>query len=94
MADRRISHNIVEICHRLGIKFESKNPNYNKFYEDALRMRDIYNKLKIIAGDLEEICEKHTINGLNGLLKDDINLIEKIEHDLVKMAKAINKENE
>jgi len=92
MADRRISHNIVEICNKLGIEFKSNNPNYNQFYADALRLRDIYNNLKIIAGDLEEICEKHKINGLSSLLKDDINLIEKVEHDLVKMSRKLDKE--
>lgn len=94
MADKRISHNIVEVCHKLGIDYKSNNPNYSSLYTDALRMRDIYRKLKIIAGDLEEICEKHTINGLSNLLKDDIELLEKIEHDLVKLAYKIHKEDE
>lgn len=94
MADKRISNHIEEACKKFGIKYSSINPNYTKFYSDALRLRSIYRKLKVYAGELENICERHEINGLSKLLHDDIKTIEKIEHDLIKIATKINKEDE
>lgn len=92
MADKRISNHIVETCKKLGIDYTSCNPNYTQFYNDALRLRSIYRKLKVYAGELEDICERHKINGLNKLLRGDIEKLEKIEHDLIKMATKISED--
>ena len=42
-----------------GININSQN------FNDALRLRSIYRKLKVYAGELEAICERHEINGLS-----------------------------
>jgi hypothetical protein len=59
---------------------------------DAKRLGELYRDLKIIAGDLEAIAERHKIEELKNLLHDDALAIEKIDHDLVKMASLIKKE--
>lgn len=92
MGDKRISHSIVEACKRIGIDYASINPNYTNFYSDAKQLGKIYRDLKILAGELEEICERHKIDKLSKLLHDDILKIERVEHDLVKVAHKLQKE--
>lgn len=92
MGDKRISHIITEACKREGIAYTSINPNYTQFYSDAIKVGEIYRDLKILEGDLEEICERHNINELSKLLHDDILEIEKVEHDLVRVAHKLQKE--
>ena len=93
MGDKRISQAIIEACKKEGIEYSSVNPNYTKFYSDAKKIGEIYRELIILARDLEEICERHNINELSKLLHDDVLEIEKIEHDLIKFAHKIQKEN-
>jgi len=91
MGDKKISHKIIEACKKAGIPYTSCNPDYQEFRADAIRLNEIYGELKILNGDLEEICERHDLNGLNKLLHDDIKKIEEVEHDLIKMAKKLGK---
>ena len=92
MGDKRISQSIIEACKREGIVYTSVNPNYTKFYSDARKVGEIYRDLKILAGELEEICERHNIDELSKLLHDDILEIEKVEHDLIKVAHKLREE--
>jgi hypothetical protein len=92
MPDKRISLTITEVCHKLGIDYESINPVHSQLINDAKRLAEIFLDLKIIAGDLEAIAERHEIDGLKGLLHDDALAIEKIEHEIIKMAKKIKDE--
>jgi len=90
--DKIISHNIVETCKKLGIPYKSCNVNYIEYYSDAQELGQIYKDLLEITGKLQEISERHHIKGWDKLLKKDIKLILYIEHDLVKLAHKLNKE--
>lgn len=92
MADKRISLTITEICKKLEIDYSSCNPKYLEMVNDAKRLGELYRDLKIIAGDIEAIAERHNIGGLKNLLHDDALTIEKIDHDLIKMASLIKEE--
>jgi len=92
--DKRISLTIAEVCQKLGIDYKSVNPNYLSMIDDAKRMGEIYRELKEIAGDLTAIAERHNIEGLKDLLLDDANTIDKIDHEIIKMAQKIKESNE
>jgi len=91
--DKRISLTIVEVCKKLGIEYSSCNPNYLSMINDAKRLGEIYRDLKIISGDLTAIAERHNIEGLKDLLLDDATTIEKIDHEIIKIAKKLKEEN-
>jgi hypothetical protein len=50
--------------------------------------------LKIIAGDLEAIAERHKIDGLKNLIHRDALEIEKIDHEIIKIAKKLQGKND
>lgn len=91
MEAKRISFTITEVCKKLGINYSSCNPEYLKIVNDAKRLGEIYRDLKIIAGDLEAIAERNDIDGLKNLLHDDALAIEKIDHEIIRLAQKINK---
>lgn len=93
MESKRISLTISEICQKLNIDYQSVNPHYLQMINDAKRLGEIYRDLKIIAGDLQAIAERHNIDGLQNLLYDDAITIEKIDHELIKIAQKIYQEN-
>lgn len=85
--NKNISKTIVEVCKDIGIQYKSINPNYTVFYEDSKKLADIYNQLKAIEDKLIFICDRHKIEGIENIFKDDLELIEKVNHDLIKVAK-------
>ena len=94
MNGKRISLTITEICQKMGIDYSSCNPHYLEMINDAKRLGEIINELKIIAGDLEAISERHQICGLKKILHNEALEISKIDHDLIRLATKIQKENE
>jgi hypothetical protein len=92
--DKRISLTISEVCQKLGIDYSSVNPHYVQMIDDAKRLGEIIRDLKIIAGDLEGISERHHICGLNRILHKEALEIDKIDHDLIRLATRIQKEND
>lgn len=95
MKAERISITIGEICAKLGIDYCTVNPHYLQMINDAKRLGEIIRDLKIIAGDLEAIADRHDIDGLKNLIHEDALQIEKIDHEIVKLAKQIkDKEND
>lgn len=92
--DKRISLTITEICQKLGIDYHSINPNYLLMINDAKRLGEIYRELKEIAGDLTAIAERHDVGGLKDLLLDDADAIEKIDHEIIRMAQKIKENND
>jgi len=91
--DKRISLTISEICQKLGITYESINPNYRQMINDAKRLGEIFRDLKIIAGDLEGIAERNNIKELKNIIHKEASAIEKIDHDIVKIAQKIKNQN-
>ena len=90
--DKRISLTISEICQKLGINYESINPNYRQMINDAKRLGEIFRDLKIIAGDLTAIAERYNIKELKDLLLDDANTIEKIDHEIIRVATKLKED--
>jgi hypothetical protein len=87
-----ISHIICTACKKEGIIYCSINPAYNNFQEDAVRLGELYLQLKEIAGELQEIGERHNVEELKTLSHDIIKL-EIVEHDIIRVANIIKKEN-
>ncbi|MFH0806088.1 MAG: hypothetical protein V1901_04385 [Patescibacteria group bacterium] len=88
MEDKNISLRILTICRKLGIDYNSPSINAN-FINDAGRLGDIYIDLKSIAAEILEISERHNLEGLGQLLLDDIEILEKIDHDILKVARKL-----
>ena len=86
--DKNISHIIDESCKKCGIDYKSCNPNYVVFTNDAQKLVQLYKDLIDIAGQLVEISERHDIPEL----KIDIFNLNCIDHDLIRLAEKIRKE--
>jgi hypothetical protein len=93
MEAKRISFTIAEVCQKLGIDYSSCNSNYIQMVDDAKRLGEIFRDLKIIAGDLEAIAERHQVDGLKNIIHRDALQIEKIDHEIIKMAEKIRKQD-
>ncbi len=87
----RISYMIEKICKLNGIKYESPYLKDKQHTRDALRLGRLYLKLKRISGDLQEIAERHDIDGLGDALRREINVIENVDHDIAKIAEVLRK---
>ena len=92
--DKRISLTITEVCQKLGINYSSYNSNYLIMINDAKRLAEIYRDLKIIAGDLEAIADRHQIDGLKNLIHKDALKIDSIDHEIIKIAQKIKEDND
>lgn len=90
--DKQISYLIIESCKKCGIDYKSCNPNFINFTNDAQQLVQLYKDLQQIAGKLVEISERHNIPALKEILNSDIAQIEKIDHDLIKLANKIKEE--
>jgi hypothetical protein len=62
--------------------------------DDAKRLGQIFRDLKIIAGDLEAIADRHEIDGLKDIIHKEALDIEKIDHDIIRLAQKIKDEEE
>jgi hypothetical protein len=85
--DKNISILITDICNKHGIKYSSVNKEVQQLYKDAKQLSEIYFQLRNIMGKLKEIGQRHNIKGLGIILEDDINKLENIEHDIMKIVK-------
>ncbi|MHA1437961.1 MAG: hypothetical protein ACTSPD_10325 [Promethearchaeota archaeon] len=90
-----ISYMIERICKKLGIDYKSPHLQNNiDIMKDAWRLQEIYVELHIILGDLEDIAERHQIDGLGMMLQQEIALIEQCDHDINRIAKMMNERKE
>jgi len=92
MDAKRISLTISEVCQSLGISYKSDNPAYVAMLNDARRLCSIMRELRIIAGDLEAISDRQGIKELKTFLHREAISIDKIDHDLVRMARQLKNE--
>ena len=93
MPDKRISLTISEVCQKIGIDYQSINPNYSQLINDAKRLGEIFRDLKIIVGDLEAISERHQIDGLKNIIHKDALKLDKLDHEIIKIAKQMQEKN-
>lgn len=90
MHGEQISAIIHTLCRKHGIDYESKNPHYASISEDAMRLGEIYQELKIILGDLLEIEERHGLNSEAVIvLNKVISEIDDADHSIIKVAKEL-----
>jgi hypothetical protein len=93
MKAEKISLTISEVCAKLGVDYCSVNPHYLEMIDDAKRLGEIFRDLKIIAGELEAIAERHQVDGLTDIIHQDALDLETIDHDIIRLAQKIRQEN-
>jgi hypothetical protein len=92
MKSANISLMIDSICKELGISYESKNPHYQTFVDDAIKLGCIYRDLKIMIGEIHDIEIRHGINGIKEKLEEIIKVLDETDHQIIRLAKQL-KEN-
>jgi galactitol-specific phosphotransferase system IIB component len=86
-----ISYTIERICEQLGIKYKSIHIDYDTM-KDAERLSEIYLELKQTIGELCDIEDRHHVHGIGYALESIIKTLDKIDHNLIKLAFRISKE--
>jgi hypothetical protein len=95
MRATNISLMIDSICKKLNIPYESKNPHYQSFVDDAIKLGVIYQDLKIMIGEIQDIEIRHGLGGLKEKFDVIIKHLDETDHDLIRLAKQLkNKEND
>jgi hypothetical protein len=94
MKAERISLIIGEVCAKLGLDYCTSNPHVLEMIDDAKRLSIIFRDLKIITGDLEAIADRHEIDGLKDIIHKEALDLEKIDHEIIRLAQQIKDEEE
>jgi len=90
---KNISLIITEIARKEGIDYSSVNPEVVQFWEDAKRIGEIVRDFEVLIDELDCLLVRHRIeNGIGKLIREDLNNLHNIEHDLLKLARKIQKE--
>jgi tRNA(Ile)-lysidine synthase TilS/MesJ len=90
--DKNISATIVETCKKLGIPYKSCNSNYVEFYNDAKRLGEIYLELNSLTDELENILNRHKIDhNIKDRIEQELNQLHNLDHELIKLAYKIKK---
>ena len=84
-----ISYLIERACEQAGITYNSPFLKNGEAYKDAERLGILYMKLKRIAGELQDISEKHNLDGLGEMIKKEIQFIEEADHGIIKIAQMV-----
>lgn len=88
-SNSHISYLVERACENAGIEYHSPYLKNGEAYKDAERLGILYMKLKRIAGELQDISEKHNIDGLGEKLAAEIQFIEHSSHGIIKVAQII-----
>lgn len=80
-----ISEMIEIACKKFGIEYKSSHKDM--ITNDAIKIGEIITDLKIMAGELEEIADRHKIDGLKGILHKEALKIDAIDHELIRLSK-------
>ncbi|HEY0089170.1 MAG TPA: hypothetical protein VGB37_10010 [Candidatus Lokiarchaeia archaeon] len=89
---KNISKIIVDCCKKEGLNYTSVYLKHPEVLDDVYKLRDVYLQLKEIAGTLQEISEKYNLKEFATLLKDDLDLIMKTDHDVLKIVQKLLKD--
>jgi len=93
--DKNISATITEICKKLGIPYQSCNPNYVEFYSDAKRIGEIVMEVEGLIDELDCILERHKVgNFTKKQILKNLQELHQIDHNLINLAQKIKKEND
>jgi len=95
MRSINISLMIDAICKELEIKYDSKNPHYQSFVDDAIKLGGIYRDLKIMIGEIQDIELRHNLIGLKEKFDTIIKHLDETDHALIQLARQLkDKEND
>jgi endo-1,4-beta-mannosidase len=89
MKTEKLSLIVDSICKELGIKYCSVNPHLVTLQEDALKLSKMYLQLKEMVGIIQEIEERHNLNGLKAKFDVVIKHLSESDHDLIKLAREL-----
>ncbi len=89
---KNISKIVTDCCKKEGIAYDSVYLKHPDSLDDIYLLRDIYLQLKEIAGDLQEVSEKYNLKELATLLKDDLDMIMKADHDILRVVQKLVKD--
>jgi hypothetical protein len=93
--DKNISAIITEICKKYEIPYQSCNPNFTYFYNDAKRLGQIVQEIESLIDELDCILVRHKIgNFTKQQIEKDLRELHSIDHDLINLAQKIKKEND
>jgi hypothetical protein len=96
IGNTRITAVITSVCKKLKVPYVS--PNQHKvieFHQDIQKLADLYTELKVIASDLLEISEKYPqIKDLADMIHSNVELLDKVDHDLVVEARKLVRRQE
>ena len=92
MKSTNISLMIDTICKELNIPYESKNPHYQTFVDDAIKLGCIYRDLKIMIGEIHDIEIRHGFNGVKEKLEEIIKVLDETDHQIIKVAKILEEQ--
>jgi len=87
-----ISLMIDTICKELGINYSSKNPHYQTFVDDAIKLGGIYQDIKIMIGEIHDIEIRHGFNGVKEKLEEIIKVLDETDHQIIRVAKALKEQ--
>jgi hypothetical protein len=93
MLSNKISLIVDSVCRQHGIDYCSLNPHLQTFVEDAARLGEIYQNLKIIMGDLKDIEERHDIKELNKQIESIIKILDSVDHDIIHLAREFKEKD-
>jgi len=93
MKSVNISLMIDSICKELNIPYESKNPHCQTFVDDAIKLGAIYQDLKIMMGEIQDIEIRHGLNGLEEKFDIIIKHLDETDHDIIRLARQLKDTN-
>ena len=85
-----ISLIIDSICKKHRIEYNSSNSHYISIKEDACKLAKMYLKLKEMMGLLQEIEERHDLNGLKAKIEIVIAELNDADHLIFKIARELS----
>lgn len=88
----KISKIINDACEKFDIEYRS--PYLDQYKEDIKTLANIYLQLKEIIGALCSIEERYSkINHFRQVLEEDIKLLLKIDHDIIRETQELREIN-
>jgi hypothetical protein len=89
----KISLLINSACRDLGIDYCSVNPACITLMEDAKKLSKMYLQLKEMIGIIQEIEDRHELNGLKKEFDKLIKILDRQDHVVIQLARKLTEKN-
>lgn len=89
----KISLMINSICQEHNIDYCSVNPACITLMADAKRLSKIYLQLKEMIGIIQEIEDRHELNGLKKEFDKLIKILDRQDHVVIQLARKFTEKN-